>query len=232
MKLIMTGVTGAAGSQMYLSAIADPAVTHITVLARRALPDWLPLPAAPSAGRPAPELTVEVLPDFLNYPADLSARLATHDACIWALGRTANGVSEEEYTKFTYDYVMHAVEALQAGGVAAHRGGGATDPFRFVFVSGEGADPEEKSMMMFGRIKGRTEKYLTSLPPSSGVTAAIMRPAYFFPSHETFRQHTRGLGGRAADTVLAPLLRTLFPVGFTPVDKMGQFAVELAKGRW
>lgn len=139
---------------MFLSATKDPSVTHITVLSRRPLPDWIPLPS----GRPSVE--VEVLPDFLNYPADLSARLATHDACIWALGRSANGVSEEEYTKLTYGYVAHALEALEKGGVAGNRT--AKDPFRFVFVSGEGADPEEKTMMMFGRIKVRS-----SLPCAS-----------------------------------------------------------------
>ncbi|KAF7972143.1 hypothetical protein HWV62_18882 [Athelia sp. TMB] len=227
MKLIMTGVTGAAGSQMYLAALADPAVTHITVLARRALPDWIPRPTASER----PSVDVEVVSDFLKYPADLSSRLAEHDACIWALGRSAVGVSEEEYIKFTYGYVAHAVDALQEGGVATKKT--AEDPFRFVFVSGEGANQDEtKTRQMFGRVKGRTEKMLTSLPASSGISASIMRPSYFFPSHAPFRQHTRGASARAADTVLGPLLKTLAPGLYTPVDQMGKFAVELAKGRW
>ncbi|KAF7985984.1 hypothetical protein HWV62_41290 [Athelia sp. TMB] len=226
MKLIMTGVTGAAGSEMYRAALADPAVTHITVLARRALPDWMPRPTSDR-----PSLAVEVVPDFLAYPADLPARLAEHDACIWALGRSAVGMSEEAYTEMTYGYVVHALDALEKGGVAA-RSAAAGTPFRFVFVSGEGADPEEKSWAMFGRIKGRTEKVLTSLPASSGISAAILRPAYFFPAFPAFRQNIRGAGARALDCTLGSVFSTLTPSLYTPVEQMGQFAVELAKGRW
>lgn len=57
-----------------------------------------------------------------------------------------------------------------------------------------------------------------------------MRPSYFFPSYPPFRQHTRGLAARVADTTLGPLLKSLGR--FTPVEEMGRFAVELAKGRW
>lgn len=81
-------------------------------------------------------------------------------------------------------------------------------------------------------MQGRTEKLLTSLPSTSGISASILRPAYFFPAYGPFRQQTRGLAFRALDTSLAPLIKTLTPGMYTPVDKMGQFAVELAKGRW
>lgn len=135
---------------MYLAALADSSVTQITVLARRDLPEWIPRPGPLER----PTVDVEVISDFLDYPASLPERLADHDACIWALGRSAVGMTEEEYTKMTHGYVVHALDALQAGGIAQKKT--AEKPFRFVFVSGEGADPEEKTWAMFGRIKVRS----------------------------------------------------------------------------
>lgn len=91
-----------------------------------------------------------VLKDFMEYPPEIAKKLADHDACIWALGTSSIGMSEEAYTKVTYDYVVKAVEAIQAGGIkdSTH-----AKPFRFVFISGEGSDPERRDIAMFGRVK-------------------------------------------------------------------------------
>lgn len=133
------------------TAIQDAAVTKITVLSRRPLPEWMNLPKLDKT-------EVIVLEDFLNYPEDLPYRLAQHDACIWALGRSSSGLTEQEYTKVTYDYLMAAVIALEKGGVGkikTSEDGSAIEkpPFRFVFISGERADQTEKSFMMFARVK-------------------------------------------------------------------------------
>jgi hypothetical protein len=94
---------------------------------------------------------VVVLKDFLSYPAELLPKLAEHDACIWALGTSSAGHTEQSYTTITYDFVEKAVNAIIEG----KKETGEEKPFRFVYVSGEGADPSGKSMMMFGRIKVR-----------------------------------------------------------------------------
>ena len=133
----------AAGLQVFRTAANDPAVTHITVLSRRPLPDYVP------ASDKVQE--VIVLDDFLEYPPDVAARLAEHDACIWSLGGSSRGHTEESYTVFTVGYVKAFVDALQRGIASESRP--ENDPFRFVFVSGEGADPEEKAMLLFARIK-------------------------------------------------------------------------------
>ncbi|KAG2368802.1 hypothetical protein BDR07DRAFT_1390161 [Suillus spraguei] len=153
---------------------------------------------------------VIVLKDFLDYPSDLPARLAEHDACVWALGKSSVGLSEEEYTRITYDYTMHFVSSLQ-GGTKNKTG----EPFRFIFISGEGADPSGKSNLKFARIKGRTEKALFDVPSSSNIKTSVMRPAYFFPSkdHPSDRENIRSPTARA-------------------MDYLGLFAVEAAKGRW
>jgi hypothetical protein len=91
-----------------------------------------------------------VLKDFLNYPPEVASRLVEHDACIWALGRSSAGQTEEAYTEFTVGYIKVFIDALQQNGVTSRP---ENNPFRFVFVSGEGADPEGKSLLMFARIK-------------------------------------------------------------------------------
>jgi hypothetical protein len=91
-----------------------------------------------------------VLEDFLNYPPDVVSRLVEHDACIWALGGSAKGHTDESYAVFTVEYVKVFIEELQRGGVASRP---EDNPFRFVFVSGEGADPAEKATIRYARIK-------------------------------------------------------------------------------
>lgn len=222
MKLILTGVTGAAGIQIFRQAVLDEAITKITVLSRRALPSWMDIPENDKT-------KVIVLKDFLDYPSDLPARLAEHDACVWALGKSSVGLSEEEYTRITYDYTMHFVSSLQ-GGTKNKTG----EPFRFIFISGEGADPSGKSNLKFARIKGRTEKALFDVPSSSNIKTSVMRPAYFFPSkdHPSDRENIRSPTARAMDCFMTPLMKTILPSMYTPIEDLGLFAVEAAKGRW
>ncbi|KAH7930913.1 hypothetical protein BV22DRAFT_1077465 [Leucogyrophana mollusca] len=223
MKLILTGVTGAAGIQIFRTAVLDSTITKITVLSRRALPSWMDIPQNDKT-------EVVVLKDFMDYPSDLPVRLVDHDACIWALGKSSVGLSDEEYTRITYDYTMSFVKQLEEGGVKNRVG----EPFRIVYISGEGADQSEKSNVKFARIKGRTEKALLDLPAISGIKSSIIRPAYFFPSrdHPSDRLNIRSSTARALDCVAAPILRAVAPSMYTPIEGMGLFAVEVAKGRW
>jgi len=229
MRLLLTGVTGAAGIQILRTAIQDESITKVTILTRRHLPQWMDLPQTDKTN-------VIILDDFLNYPDDLPPRLAQHDACIWALGKSSSGISEEEYTKMTHGYLMAAVIALEKGGVGqemTEEDGSAKGrpPFRLVFISGEGADQTEKGLMKFARIKGRAEKSLLELPPSSNIIATIIRPAYFFPT-KADRNHIRSATGRVINVIATPLLSTIMPSYYTGVEELGRIAVEFAKGRW
>lgn len=223
MKLVLTGVTGAAGIQIFRQAVLDATIMKITVLSRRALPSWMDIPENDKT-------EVIVLTDFLDYPSDLPARLAGHDACIWALGKSSMGLSDGEYTRITYDYTMHFVNSLQEAGTKDKTG----EPFRFIFVSGEGADPSGKSNLKFARIKGMTEKALFDLPPSSNIKASVMRLAYFFPSinHPSDRENIRSPTARAMDRLMTPIMKTILPSMYTPIEDLGLFAVEAGKGRW
>jgi hypothetical protein len=131
------------GLQVLRLAIADSTIDSITILSRRPMPDYVPT---------SPKANVIVLEDFLKYPLDILPTLASHDACIWALGGSSKGHTEESYAVFTVDYVKAAISALKDGGVAKGREHG-NNPFRFIFISGEYANPEEKSMFLYARVK-------------------------------------------------------------------------------
>ncbi|KAF5369458.1 hypothetical protein D9758_002803 [Tetrapyrgos nigripes] len=223
MKVILAGATGAAGSQILRDLVSDPAVESITVLGRRALPSWLSS-ALPNNDK----TTTMVVDDFLNYPADLRLKLTEHDACIWALGTSSNGMSEKAYTEVTYDYVVSAIQALE--GVKNRP---ANKPFRFVLISGEGADPNEKSMMMFGRIKGRTERFLSELPPESRIQAHSLRPGFFYP---TWKEAAGNIPSwtptrRRIASIMGPITSGSWRLAI-PVTDLSRFSIEAAKGKW
>lgn len=106
MNIILTGATGTAGSQVLRQLLPNPAIGHITVLARSAeLPSYITdtLPAHESS-----RLTVVEHPDFKAYSRELLARPGIKDAgaIIWALGVSQQDVSKEAYIEITYDYAM------------------------------------------------------------------------------------------------------------------------------
>ena len=134
-----------AGLAIYRAALNDPAISKVTLLTRRAMPSWAKLP--PNAD----EKTEVILhSDFKTYPPDLARRLAEHDGVVWALGKSSHGMSEEAYTELTYEYTMAAARAIKEAGA-----GSPERPFRFVYISGELADPTGKSMQMWARVKVR-----------------------------------------------------------------------------
>ena len=142
-----------AGFAAYLAALADPTVSRITLLLRREIPSWADLPS--NASEKSKTIIVK---DFTQYPEDVISQIADHNGCVWALGKSVKGLSEEEYTKIHVEFPVAAVEALKKAGV-----GSAEKPFTFVYVSGEGSDPSEKSMFMWGRVKVRTLTEMSSI---------------------------------------------------------------------
>jgi len=161
----------------------------------------------------------------------LKEKLAEHDACIWALGVTSVGMSEEKYTEVTVGYLDALLDALKETGV-----GTAESPFRVVFVSGMGADSKETSRTLFERVKGRAENNLIRAAKESGghLEATVLRPGYFFPS-KAYPQdalNQRDFKLRVADKLLAGPLSLFYPAGIISVEQIGQFSLEAALGRW
>jgi uncharacterized protein YbjT (DUF2867 family) len=141
MKLIITGATGMVGYEVLRQAIAANDIESITIIVRRPT-DVM-----------HPKLKTIIQQNFLDY-SNLSDVFKNNDACIWCLGISQNLVSKEEYIKITYDYtIAFAKDMLNANADMA-----------FLFLSGEGADNTEKTKVLFGKIKGRTENALLKMP--------------------------------------------------------------------
>lgn len=141
MKLIITGATGLIGSGVLKQALHDDAIDSVTVVLRR---------------KPAykhEKLTVILHNDFNDW-SDLKQIIRDNDAMIWCLGISQTEVGKEEYIYITYDYTLAAANEILLENTS----------MTFLFVSGEGADQDEKSRYLFGRIKGKTEKALFALP--------------------------------------------------------------------
>ena len=158
MKIIITGATGMVGSEVIRQAIADDEITSITAIVRR------PLDVSHS------KLTTVIHQNFLDY-SNLADVFKNNEAVIWCLGISQNQVNKEEYIKITYDYtVAFAKDMLNAN-----------PELTFLFLSGAGADNTEKTRILFGKIKGRTENALKQMPIKK---LYIARPAGILPVHK------------------------------------------------
>jgi uncharacterized protein YbjT (DUF2867 family) len=158
LKIIVTGATGLAGSEVVRQGILDDGISEITAIVRR------PPPVR------HPKLKIVLHDNYRDY-SKLAAIFAAHDACIWCLGISQTQVKEDEYVKITYDYVVTAAQAML----------NANPGIAFVFLSGMGADSQEKSRTLFARIKGKAENNLKRLPFKK---LFIARPGGIIPVHK------------------------------------------------
>ncbi|THH20387.1 hypothetical protein EW146_g999 [Bondarzewia mesenterica] len=216
MKVLLTGATGAAGLATLRVLLGNPSVSHVTTITRRPLPAWVKLPDSPPATAPDaspthPKLTSLTLSSFLSYPKELFPTIAEHDACIWALGTSSQGVTESQYIEITEGYLKVFMDALKDCGA-----GSVEKPFRVVFGRAENA--------LFGFARDS----------SGSIKATVIRPAYFHPSpaYPLDAQNQRNLGMRWLDKILTPSFSVLAPSMIMRIEDLGKFAVEAAKGKW
>jgi uncharacterized protein YbjT (DUF2867 family) len=148
MQIVIFGSTGMVGQGALREALLDPGVQRVTILVRS------------PTGRSDPKLREIVHANML----DLSGLDLACDACIFAIGVTSAGLSEEAYRKITYDTALAAGRAVLSPTTT------------FVFVSGRGADRD----VMWARVKRQAERDLQALP-FKGVY--VFRPAFIRPLH-------------------------------------------------
>ncbi|ATY66714.1 NAD(P)-binding domain [Cordyceps militaris CM01] len=223
MHLILTGATGLVGSAVLDAMIQTTAVTKISILSRR------PVPFADAAQ--SPKVRVILHRDFARYDdAALLAALGGAHGCVWALGISQNKVGRDEYVRVTRDYALAAAAAF------AGLGGGAAGPFRFVYVSGEGATQTPGLFApAFARVKGETEQGLADLTVGSrgALQADAVRPAFVDPAqHDAIRPYVPDAGVlyRATVGVLGPVVRTAMAASHSPTAMLGSFLTEMAMG--
>ena len=163
-----------AGLGALRALLLDDSVQHVTVLARRPLPPWVVLPngtstADTSASPTHPKMSTTVLSDFLLYPPEVRGAIASHDACIWALGKSQIGMSEKDYIEMTVGYVDAFLDATKEAGIGVPGG----RPFRMASITGMDTDPSEKSRALFARVRVCMESLLLLLGISEFLIALV-----------------------------------------------------------
>jgi aspartate-semialdehyde dehydrogenase len=85
MHVILVGATGLVGSACLQAMIASPAVTKVSILSRR--------PVQMAEGHSKVKTIIHN--DFEKYDSAILSSLENATGCVWALGKSANGMKEE-----------------------------------------------------------------------------------------------------------------------------------------
>ncbi|MET3539218.1 NAD-dependent epimerase/dehydratase family protein [Chryseobacterium limigenitum] len=139
-KIILTGATGMVGEGVLLECLENPNISEILSVSRK------------PSGKTHAKLKEYLVPDFLAIDVD-DENLKGYDACFFCAGISSVGMSEEDYTKITYDTTLHFAKVL------LHL----NQEMVFNYVSGAHTDKTESGKLMWARVKGKTENDLKKL---------------------------------------------------------------------
>jgi hypothetical protein len=154
MKAIILGSSGMVGQGLLLECLEDTRITEVLLINR-------------NAGNIKHGKVKEIIhSDFSDF-SSIKERLKGYDACFFCLGVSSAGMSEEQYSKVTYDLTLSFAKTLAE-----------VDPSAaFCYISGAGTDSTEKGSSMWARVKGKTENDLIKLFQK----AYMFRPGYIQP---------------------------------------------------
>ncbi|KAH7101199.1 hypothetical protein BKA62DRAFT_749897 [Auriculariales sp. MPI-PUGE-AT-0066] len=209
MQLIISGATGQVGSGLLCACLTSPRITKLSILSRRAFE----LPTGP--GLDVSKATIIVHKDFLNYPSEVLEQLKGATGAVWALGISQTKVSREDYIVITHDYAMAAAKAFATL---------CEKPFKFIYVSGEGADQNGQGYTFFSNIKGRTDVELLSLTQSSNRFSGLR---IYISTGRVSRSIQKILYTPLIPLVLLPM-RLLMPRRFISKDQLASAMLDLA----
>jgi uncharacterized protein YbjT (DUF2867 family) len=191
------------GQGVLRECLLDPEIEEVLSVARSA------------TGQSHAKLREVVHGDFLDF-SRIEGELTGYDACFFCLGVSSAGMTEEEYTRVTYDITMAAGTTLAKVNPA----------MTFEYISGTGTDSTEKGRSMWARVKGRTENALLALPFKA---AYMFRPEFIQPLHG-IKSKTRAYRIFYVVTMpLLPVLKTFFPQYVTTTERLGRAMIAVAK---
>lgn len=231
MKVLLFGATGMIGQGVLRECLADPGVTEVVSVGRRAAGTE----HAILRGMPHAKLREVVHPD-LAHLAPIEAEFAGVDACFDCLGVSSAGMSEADYRHVTFDYALAAAQTLLARSPRAV----------FVLVTGTGTDSTGTGRTMWARVKGQTENALLELPfveadDTDGDSklgsklgrkiggAFLFRPAYIHPMDGIVSRTRLYRSMYLVTRPLFPLWKRLLPNHVTTTRNLGRAMLVVAR---
>jgi uncharacterized protein YbjT (DUF2867 family) len=203
MNVLLFGATGMVGQGVLRECLLDPGVRSVVSIGRSA------------AGVSDPKLREIVHADLTNY-STIKSQLTGFNACFFCLGISSAGLTEEQYTRVTYDITLRAAETLARLNPA----------MTFVYVSGAGTDSTEHGRTMWARVKGRTENAVLRLPFKA---AFMFRPGIIVPRFGARSKTTSYRILYTLSSPVLPLLRWAFPNKVLTTDEIGQAMLIVAR---
>jgi uncharacterized protein YbjT (DUF2867 family) len=155
MKVLLFGATGMVGQGVLRECLLDESVQSVLSVGRSI------------TGQQQEKLSELKLNDFMNLTT-IEELLKGYDACFFCLGVSAVGMSEENYRKISYDFILSVAQTLVK----------LNPNMTFIYVSGTGTDSSEKGRIMWARVKGKTENELLKLPFKA---VFMFRPGVILP---------------------------------------------------
>lgn len=203
MKVILFGATGMVGQGVLRECLLDPNVERVLAIGRV------------TTGQQHQKLRELVHKDFSNFSA-IESELAGYDACLFCLGVSSAGMSEQDYHRVTYDFTLAAAQPL------AQLNPGMT----FIYVSGAGTDSTEQGRTMWARVKGKTENALLRLPFKASY---MVRPGFIQPQHGIKSKTKLYRAIYAVMGPLYPVLKAMAPKYVTTTEQVGRAMVKVAR---
>jgi uncharacterized protein YbjT (DUF2867 family) len=203
MRIVLFGATGMIGQGALRECLLDPEVEAVLAVGRR------------STGKQHSKLRELQQRDFSDF-SPIEGALSGFDACLFCLGVSSAGMSEQEYRRVTKDVTLAAARTLCRQNPA----------MTFVYVSGAGTDSTERGRVMWARVKGETENALLAMPFKA---AYMFRPGFIQPLHGIV---SRTRLYRAVYTLLGPLypvFKALFPRHMTTTEELARAMLHVAK---
>ena len=203
LNLILFGASGMVGQGVLRECLLDPEVRKVLSLVRR------------PTGRQHAKLRELVHRDLLDF-STIETELTGFEACFFRLGVSSVGMTEEAYTRVTYDLTMAAARTLVKLNPA----------MTFIYVSGQGTDSSERGRIMWARVKGMTENAVLRLPFKA---AYMFRPGIIQPLHgirsgsKVYQAFYKVMGP------FVPLLKKLLPKHVTTTESVGRAMIKIAK---
>jgi uncharacterized protein YbjT (DUF2867 family) len=197
-RVVIVGATGMVGGYALRYALDHPSLGSVTAIGRKKL------------GLSHPKLNEILHPDFADCSA-LEEALSGQDAAVFGLGAYTGAVPDAELRKITVDYTKEFARVLR----------GSSPNAAFSFLSGNGADPTERSRVLFARYKGEAENALLAV---GFPHVYIFRPSYIYPVEP---RKEPNLSYRLLRAIY-PAFQVLFPNQVIRADDLARVMVDVA----